>query len=205
MNKMIHGAVRRDLTRFVGALGSFPEGDLRRARGLGAAWSNFRDQLDQHHRGEHEIAWPAMEAVGVSRALLDEMDSEHEAMAAALAEADEQMTALVHSGTGADQALAAMVRLQDVTVAHLEHEEAETEPVLLAHADAPEIKEMSRRFSRVSPARAGRFFAWLLDGATPEERAQVAATVPRPVLTILGGVFGLPYRRRVAPVWRTGS
>ena len=38
MNKVIHGAVRRDLDRFAGALESFPAGDSARAAQLGRAW-----------------------------------------------------------------------------------------------------------------------------------------------------------------------
>jgi hypothetical protein len=53
----------------------------------------------------------------------------------------------------------------------------------------------------VSPARGGRFFAWLLDGAGPDERAAVSGTVPGPVLKLLTGIFGRGYRKNVAPVW----
>src|SRR6188508_1888632 len=87
MNRVIHAAVRRDLDRFIAALSAFPAGDTERARQLGVAWENFDDQLTYHHEGEHETAWPALEAVGVSRELLSTMDAEHEAMATALAAA----------------------------------------------------------------------------------------------------------------------
>ena len=47
----------------------------------------------------------------------------------------------------------------------------------------------SRRWARSShaprtPPRAGRFFAWVLDGATPQEREAVAESIPKPVLKI---------------------
>src|SRR3954447_24727404 len=60
MNKVIHGAVRRDLARFAAALDSFPEGSKDRAVRLSTAWKFFYGELDQHHHGEHEIAWPAL-------------------------------------------------------------------------------------------------------------------------------------------------
>jgi hypothetical protein len=56
MNKAIHGALRRDLDRFVGALGAFRDGDTARAAQLGRAWENFDDQLTHHHEGEREVA-----------------------------------------------------------------------------------------------------------------------------------------------------
>ncbi len=205
MNKVIHGAVRRDLDRFIDALSTFPAGDSDRARQLGTAWANFDDQLTTHHEGEHEIAWPALESVGVSRDLLASMDAEHDAMAAALAEARTAMDTLTRTA-GADDAaaaLAAVRALKAVTVAHLEHEEAELEAVYLAKRETPEIKAMGKAFGKVSPARGGRFFAWVLDGASPAEREAVTRDVPGPVLTIIGGVFGRGYRKNVAPVWRS--
>lgn len=205
MNKAIHGAFRRDLERFIAALGTFPPGDLTRAKRLHTAWANFDDQLTHHHESEHAIAWPALEAVGVSRQLLATMDEEHETMAAALAETRAAMVGFARMA-GLDEsqaALAAFQKLQAVTVRHLDHEEDEIEDVYLSKRGTPEIKAMGKAFGKVSPARGGRFFAWVLDGASPEEREAVTREVPGPVISIIGGIFGLGYRKNVAPVWRS--
>jgi hypothetical protein len=205
MNRAIHAAVRRDLHRFLEALASFTDGDSRRAAMLGKAWDNFDGQLTRHHEGEHEIAWPALQAVGVPRALMETFDREHETMAAALTDARAAMTRLRGSAAAADAgaALAAFEALRTVTTTHLDHEEAETEPVFQAHKDSPAIKEMGRKFGRVSPVVGGQFFAWVLDGAGPGERAAITDSVPKPVLRIIGGVFGRGYRRDVAAAWRS--
>jgi len=205
MNKVIHGAFRRDLDRFIAALSTFPAGDRDRARQLGTAWENFDDQLTHHHEGEHSTAWPALEAVGVSKELLATMDAEHDSMAAALAETRTAIGALTRTAGGneASAALAAVERLKEVTVAHLDHEEAELEDVYLAKRDTPEVKAMGKAFAKVSPARGGRFFAWVLDGASPEEREAVTREVPGPVLSVIGGIFGRGYRKNIAPVWRS--
>jgi hypothetical protein len=205
MNKAIHGAFRRDLTRFIGALKSFTPGDVRRGNQLSAAWSNFDDQLTQHHTGEHEIAWPALIAVGASPSLLATMDAEHDAMAAAIVDVRAAVPALTRTASVEDvsTARAAFERLQAVTVAHLEHEEAEIEPLYLEKKDAPEIKAMGRAFGKVSPARGGQFFAWVTDGASPDERAAITRDVPGPVFAIIGGVFGRGYRKNIAPVWES--
>lgn len=204
MNKAIHGAFRRDLDRFITALSSFRPGDRTRAQQLGTAWANFDDQLSHHHEGEHAIAWPALQAVGVSRELLVTMDAEHESMASALVETRAAMATLLRD-PGTDQAAdahAAFQRLQVVTVHHLDHEESEIEPVYQDKRDTPEIKAMGKAFGKVSPARGGRFFAWVLDGASADERAAVTRDVPTPVISIIGGIFGRGYRRDIAPVWR---
>jgi len=204
MNKVIHAAIRRDLDRFVGALETFPTGDRDRAAELGKAWDNFDEELSHHHTGEHEIAWPALEQVGVSRATLEQMDAEHETMAAALTTSRAAMSTLRADPSAASSttALAAVQHLREVTVTHLDHEEQEIEPVYLANTDSAPIKEMGRQFARAqNPARAGRFFAWVMNGATPEEQAAVREGIPKPVLAVISGVFGRRYRKEIAPVW----
>lgn len=203
MNKVIHGAVRRDLGRFRRALDAFADGDVERAAALHRAWANFDGQLTEHHEGEHEIAWPAMRTVGIDVATIDSFDTEHEAMAADLAAARDAMATLRRTATraDADQAAEAMARLETTTVTHLDHEERELEPVLVRHDD-PAIKEMGKKFSRrTGPAKAGVFFAWVQDGASSEEQAALRQSVPGPVLAIFG-LLGRSYRQQVAPVWR---
>ena len=203
MNKAIHAAVRRDINRFLAALDSFPAGDRHRADKLGTAWDNLDEQLTRHHEGEHEIAWPALKRIGVPQALLDTFDEEHDALAAALTDTRSAMAAFRASASAEDAAAARAVfkRLESVAGSHLDHEEAEIEPVYQAHKDSPEMKAMGRQFGKVSPAVGGRFFAWVMDGASPEEKAAITDSVPKPVLMIIGGVFGRGYRRDVAAVW----
>ena len=203
MNKVIHRAFRRDLARFVAALDDFPPGDQARAAALGRAWANFDELLSDHHEGEHKIAWPHLERAGVPRTLLDEMDAEHEVMAGALQIAREEMNGLARNASSARVAAAreAMGELQAATVRHLDHEEAEIEPFYLQHADHPEMKAMGREFGRRSPAFAGRFFAWVTDGASPQEQAAFRENVPGPVFTVMNALWGRGYRRQVAPVW----
>ena len=142
--------------------------------------------------------------MGVSPDLLVELDAEHDTMATALAEARAATHALTRSGGAPEASTArdAVVRLREVTEAHLDHEEAELEGVYQAKRDTPEIKAMGKEFAKVSPARGGRFLAWVLEGASPEERAAVTGEVPGPVQAVLTTVFGRGYRKQVAPVWR---
>jgi hemerythrin-like domain-containing protein len=204
MNRAIHGAVRRDLDRFADALAAFPEGDARRAAQLGAAWRFFRNQLTRHHTEEQAIGWPPLQEVGVDPELLARFDREHDLMAAALESATEAMTALEASPTADSVAAAASAirTLKAVTEDHLEHEEAELEPVYEAKKDTPEIKAMGREFGKVGPKVGGNFFAWVQNGANAEEQAALRANVPAPVLALIGGVFGREYRRNIAPIWR---
>jgi hypothetical protein len=204
MNRVIHTALRRDLDRFAGALAIFADGDTLRARQLGLAWANFKLQLTNHHEGEHDIAWPALKSVGVTADVIDQMNTEHDRLAEALATATAALTKLVKSASGDDARAAgdAIATLKRVATEHLDHEEALIEPVYLAKQDTPEIKAMGRQFGKVPPPVAGTFFAWLQDGASAEELAAIRTSVPGPVVTILSGLFGRRYRRQVQPAWR---
>jgi hemerythrin-like domain-containing protein len=204
MNRVIHGAFRRDLQRFEDALAAFTDGDAGRAEQLCTAWANFDDQLTRHHVGEHEIAWPTLRQLGLSEDLITKWDSEHDRIAEGLRTADAAMRAFRGSPTAANAKAArdAMAELRVVAGEHLNHEEADLEPFYLAKKDTPELKAMGRKFGQMSPPAAGTFFAWLQDGATSEEAANLRRNVPGPVVAILGGVFGRTYRRTIAPVWR---
>lgn len=72
---------------------------------------------------------------------------------------------------------------------------------LLATMDA-EHESMAAALAETRSAVGARFFAWLLDGASREEREAVTREVPGPVVSIIGGIFGRGYRKDVAPVWR---
>jgi hypothetical protein len=64
------------------------------------------------------------------------------------------------------------------------------------------MKARGRKFAKRNPKDAGNFFAWLVNGATAEERAALSADVPGPVVAIFSRVLGRRYRRTVAPAWR---
>jgi hypothetical protein len=209
MNKVIHGAIRRDLARFGRALDAFRDGDRARAAALHRAWQNFDAQLTEHHEGEHDVAWPALEAIGVPGPAITVFDQEHAAMTVDLETAGTAMAALVASATKADAeaAGAAVTKLEATTTTHLDHEEQQTEALMVEKTSAkdPAVMKMAKQFSRrVSPPVAGTFFAWVQDGQSAEEKAGLRGSVPGPVLAIISVLFGRRYRKEIAPVW-TGS
>jgi hemerythrin-like domain-containing protein len=205
MNRVIHGAIRRDLDRFTEALSTLDDGGERRLEQVSAAWANFQDQLTRHHTSEHRIAWPALRNAGISDDLLTQFDAEHDRMSAALESADEAMRSLRRTPS-AEQVKAAgdaMATLRSTATEHLDHEEAELEPFFSEHAHTPEMKAMGRAFGReYKPPEAGTFFAWLQDGASSDELAGLRQNVPGPVVAIIGRVFGGKYRRTIAPAWQ---
>ena len=204
MNQVIHAAVRRDLDRLSAALATLEDGDTPRAQALERAYSNLHTELTRHHEGEDTHIFPMLGTFGVDKKLLDAMETEHHAMAEALAETAGTMSTVARSGSAADAtaAQASVVRTREVVERHLQHEENELEPQVAPHLGSPEWKAVERKLSRQPPAVAGRFFAWLTDGMSDEHRVFLKKTVPSPVVTVLAKTFGRRYYREVAPVWR---
>jgi hemerythrin-like domain-containing protein len=205
MNRVIHGAIRRDLDRFTEALSTLGDGGERRVEQVSTAWANFQDQLTRHHSGEHRIAWPALRKLGISNGLLTQLDAEHDRMGAALESAGEAMRSLrgTPSAERVNAAREAVAALRATTAEHLDHEDAELEPFFPEHEHTPEMKEMRRAFAReYTLPETGTYFAWLQDGASSDELAGLRQTVPGPVVSIISRVFGGKYRRTIAPAWK---
>jgi hemerythrin-like domain-containing protein len=207
MNRVIHDAVWRDLTRLSTALGAARDDDRARAAELDRAYAFLRDELTRHHEGEDEHLWPWLASVGVDPDLLTTMQAEHEGMSAALADTGTAMQAYAASGSAADAATAraSVLSTQEVVERHLTHEEQELEPQLRPHLDSPGWKAVEKKLRAVSPRVAGSFFAWLTDGMSDQDRAYLRSTVPPPVVTVLSKVLGRSYTKQIAPIWRNGS
>ena len=205
MNRLIHVAVRRDLDRLWTALGQVTDGDLTRARALERAFAHLREELTRHHEGEDAYVWPMLSGLGVAPDLLAAMEAEHSAMADALAETSAALNTFASSGSAADAGAArtSVEVTRDVVERHLAHEEDDVEPILRTHEDTPEWKAVEKKLRSVSPAVGGRFFAWLTDGLTEDDRTFMRTQVPAPVVFVLSRAFGRRYTREVAPVWRT--
>jgi len=204
MNRVIHGAVRRDLARFAAALDSLPDGDTARAGALARAFANLRRELTNHHESEDTHAWPALKKLGADEDLLQAMESEHADMSRALADTDAALGTLARTGTAADAAAArdSLARTRQVVDQHLTHEETDLEPVIQKYAETPEWKAVEKAFRRHPPTVIGPFLAWVTDGMEDDERTYFRSTIPRPVVAVFTKVFGRRYTRDIAPVWR---
>jgi DUF438 domain-containing protein len=205
MNRVIHGAVRRDLDRLDGALGAAPDGDTARAGELHRAYTNLHAQLKHHHEQEDRHVFPALTRLGVDRALLEDMDGEHHAMADALDVLAEAMERYAASGSRADAeaARSTLATSRAVIERHLAHEEGELEPLLFPHMESEEWKQVEKALRKSPPTINGRFFAWVTDGMDPASRTYLRSTVPAPVVAVFSHVLGRRYHREVAPVWRS--
>jgi hypothetical protein len=207
MNTIIHAAVRRDLGRFTDALESFPVGSAQRARDLNRAWLHLDHQLYHHHHSEDTIFWPALVEIGADATLMTDLGAEHDRMAAAMIRTRTAMSALAAdpSAANVEQATAAFVELADAVESHFVHEERDLDPFMIANLESPPMKRAAKQIRTAqSPVEAGRYLAWLQDGADSDARAFLGQQIPKPVLVILSRLLGRSYRKEIAPIWAAG-
>ncbi|KRF36202.1 hemerythrin domain-containing protein [Nocardioides sp. Soil805] len=206
MNKIIHAAVRRDVSRTEQALRALPEGDRVRARQVQRAWQHLVKELTHHHEAEDALAWPFLLSRGVDPALMAAMEGEHGAMKLALVRATSAIDAVVADPTTVRAAGAAdeVARTRTVVDAHLAHEEEDVEPLIEAYEDDPEWKAAAKGMRPARISDAADALVWMQDGADERERAALRAHIPGPVIAVVTTVFGRRYRREVAPTWQAG-
>ena len=204
MNRVIHAAVRRDLGRLESALATAPDGDRARARQLQVAYAHLHDELKLHHEGEDTHVFPFLARLEGADELVEVMETEHQAMADALAGARAAMDTYASTGSAGDAQAArdAVVRANEVVERHLDHEENDLEPLLLPHFETPEWKAVEKQLRPPSIADTGRFMAWVQDGMPEEERAYLRSRIPAPVAFLLSRLAGRSYYRDVAPAWQ---
>lgn len=203
MNGVIHSAFRRDLARFDSAFRGFSLGHGSKWQ-LEAAWNNLSSQLHHHHEDEETIFWPALRELGANGSLIGELQGEHAEMLSALNAADSAMK-VFHaelSQDNASKAHATVTELTRVTLSHLAHEERDLEPIAAAHLSSSQMKAAQKAVRRAHKGETGNFFAWLLDDADPDTKADLRQEIPPPVLLVISRVGGRDYRRRIAPMWR---
>lgn len=204
MNRIIHAAVRRDVTRTEQALRTMVEGDAARAEQVRTAWRNLVRELTHHHEAEDANIWPFLERRGYDHAMLADMEAEHVAMKHALGSTSSAIESVVATPTAAQAAAAAdaVAACSQVVESHLEHEERDLEPIAAALDDDPEWKEMAKRLRPASIVDAANALAWMQDGAGERERSSLRSHVPGLVVSLLTLLLARRYRREVAPVWR---
>jgi Hemerythrin HHE cation binding domain len=204
MNKIIHAAFRRDLTRIHGALAELPAGSPARAARLSAAWDHFCYQLHTHHHDEEAFFWPAFTELGVDLAIVADLHGEHDVMVAALEAAEEAMAAFGADPSASNTAAAhqAVGWLRYVLGEHLAHEERDMDPFSDSHQSTRQFKAAQRSSRKAHTEGAGNFFAWLSDDCSPEVRRALHHEVPAPVLFLMTRLGGRRYTKTVASIWR---
>jgi len=194
-----HAAFRRDLVRLARAAAFADLPDPARRASVQAGWETFKRQLHLHHTAEDAIVWPALRQRLAhsehAQSVLDAMEAEHAQIDPLLAAVDDAFADGGRRGLG-DR----VGSLTTSLTAHLTHEEHDGLPLIGVALTAAEWRGVGFKIARQSGlSEAGEMFAWIADGADPDQAAAAIGTLPAPARLIYRGIWKPRYRR--TPRW----
>ena len=207
MMTIVHQAVRRDLERATAALGATPPPAARQREAIAEQLAWMMDFLRAHHASEDDGLYPLVrERRPDAASILDEMDRDHRLIASSLDAVEADALAYGRSDDAGERSalLASVGALEEVLLPHLRREEDEVMPIVAEALTAAEwgAIEHEHNVAPKSSAQLGREGHWLIDDASPEDRATVLELVPAiPRFVLLHG-YGRSYRRRADACWR---
>jgi hypothetical protein len=196
-----HAAFRRDLAQLARAAAFADLPDPRRRASVQAGWELFKRQLSLHHTAEDLIVWPALrQRLTLSdhaQSVLDAMEAEHQqidpllaAVDAAFARADGGHRADARAIADAADALARSL------TGHLAHEERDGLPLIGEALTSAEWRGVGFKIVRKNGLSAGgEMFAWLADGADPDQATAAIGTLPPPARLVYRAIWKPRYDR----------
>jgi hypothetical protein len=213
MMRIVHEALRRDLTRAREVLGRPARADAVQRRAIGEHLQWMVRFLHAHHASEDGWLYPLVRerAAGSSEAVavLDRMARGHEAIAPAAAAVTAAASALSADPTDAavQQTVAALDALAVVLLPHQRGGEDDAMPIASRFVTAAEWQalEQEHNLDPKSMSDLGFEGHWLIDDADAADRATVLGLVPPvPRFVLLHG-FARRYRRHAAACWGRGT
>jgi hypothetical protein len=196
-----HAAFRRDLAQLARAAAFADLPDPGRRASVQAGWELFKRQLHLHHTAEDVIVWPALRErltrSDHAQSVLDAMEAEHQQIDPLLAAVDSAF-ARAEAGRRADTSAigdAADALARSLT-AHLAHEERDGLPLIGEALTSAEWRGVGFKIVRKNGLSAGgEMFAWLADGADPDQAAAAIGTLPPPARLAYRAIWSPRYNR----------
>lgn len=180
-----HRVFRRESRLLAELIAQVRPGDTTRAAVLAAHLADYRLGLHNHHTGEDENLWPPLLArVDLEADLVLRMEEQHERVATTLTKVEAALPRWASAAGEAerDELVAALWDHRAVLLEHLDDEEKELLPLAERHVSAQEWNRMAEHFQATTPKpKQLIFLGAVLEEATPDERAEILGTLPRPV------------------------
>ena len=196
-----HAAFRRDLRQLARAASFADLPDPGRRASVQAGWELFKRQLHLHHTAEDGLVWPALRErlpnSDHAQSVLDAMESEHQQIDPLLAAVDDAF-ARAEAGHRADDGAVgdAAGALAASLAGHLAHEERDGLPLIGEALTSAEWRSVGFKIVRKNGLSAGgEMFAWLADGADPDQAAAAIGTLPPPARLAYRAIWRPRYRR----------
>jgi hemerythrin-like domain-containing protein len=181
---IVHRMFRRECALLPKLVAAVAGGDVARARTVAEHAREVLDMLHHHHVGEDELLWPRLSARTRFHAdLLARMDSQHQGLAVLLEQAATAFAAWQDAPT-AHTSTPLTVILEQLSRGlneHFDEEEAAILPIVERVVTAVEYREVGQRgLVSIPLTRRLIVLGYLLEDATPNERTDFLAAIPRP-------------------------
>ena len=209
MMRIVHDALRRDLSRAKAALTEPTRSRAAQRRAVAAHLDWTMCFLHAHHASEDDGLYPlvrerAGDATDVLE-VLDRMTREHQDVADAITAVEAATAALANnpSDDAGRRTVAALDALEAVLLPHLREEEHEAMPITSRLITAAEWQAIEKKHNLDPKSMSDLGFEghWLIDSATDADRAIVIGLIPPiPRFVLLHG-FARRYRRHVRECW----
>jgi hemerythrin-like domain-containing protein len=204
MMEIVHGALRRDLTRAADALSRQPvPGDAQRVA-IAQHMEAMMDFLDVHHSGEDAWLWPTMRRLNPAASeVLDQMDADHVAIAPHMGKVTAAAAAYGKSGTGREPLADALNDLRGTLDPHLRREEDEMMPIVASTVTAAQWDGWERDYyvKTKSKKELGLEGHWAIDGGDRAVYDHVVGKVSPVLRFVLLRVFGPRYHKECVTRW----
>jgi hemerythrin-like domain-containing protein len=203
-----HRAMRIDAERLTALVRSAGPADADRLAALSSWYAGYQGAIDDHHTAEEAVVYPALLARDPSFADADgELEHEHAVLLDRLTVVRESLGALpgAAGGTGwereQDEAVRSARALQEVLATHLDHEEDVAFARYRRAFSAAEFTALGKEAWQVVGTRSVVFAApWVLDHATPAERAEILDAQPLLLRLVYRLVLRPRYERLSRPL-----
>jgi hypothetical protein len=205
-----HRAMRMDAERLIGLVAQARPADADRLQAVAAWYARYLGAIHDHHTAEEAVVYPALLERDPSFADADaELEGQHRVLADRLTVARESLDGLPSAAGGPAwerehaEAVLATQALRAIVDAHTHREEDVAFSRYRQAFTAAEFTDLGKAAWKVVGARAVVFAGpWVLDHATPEERARTLAAQPL-LLRALYHLWLRPRYERLARPIRT--
>ena len=203
-----HRSMRADAARLTQLVGAAGPADVGRLRALAAWYARYEGAIHDHHHAEEAVIYPALLERDPSFAEADgQLEGQHQVLADRLQVARESLAGLAGAASGGhwereqEEAAKAAVALKAIVDTHTTDEEAVAFPRYSAHFSAAEYAGLNKQAFKLVGMRSFVFAGpWVLDHATPGERAELLGEQPLLLRVIYRLALRPRYQRLVRPL-----
>ncbi|HEX3212152.1 MAG TPA: hemerythrin domain-containing protein [Actinomycetota bacterium] len=203
-----HRSMRADAARLTQLIGAAGPADVGRLCALADWYVRYEGAIHDHHHAEEWVVYPALLERDPSFAEADgQLEGQHQVLADRLQVTRESLTGLAGAAGGGhwerekEEAAKAAAALKAIVDTHTGDEEAVAFPRYSAHFTADEYTGLNRAALKQIGMRSFVFAApWVLDHATPGERARLLGEQPLLLRVIYRLALRPRYQRLVRPL-----